>query len=75
VNSPSLTISDVAALLGLSTRTVSTLMRTGKLAHYKIGSHVRFTQEDVDNYIASCRVDGKHQKKREPMRLRYLKEA
>lgn len=51
----SLSAQDVADLLRVSKSTVYDLIRKGEIHSYNIGRKVRFTQEDVDAYIARSR--------------------
>ena len=51
----SLSTQDVADILHVSKSTVYDLIRRGEIHSYKIGRKVRFTQDDVDAYIARCR--------------------
>lgn len=50
-----LTAEDVAKLLHISKNTVYELIRRGEINSYKVGRKIRFTQEDVDHYIARFR--------------------
>ena len=51
----SLSAQDVAEILRISKSTVYDLIRRGEIHSYNIGRKVRFTQEDVDAYIARSR--------------------
>ena len=42
---------EVAALLGVSRRTVDNFMRRGWLVYHKIGRTVRFRKQDVDQHL------------------------
>ena len=53
--SPSLSTQQVADILHVSKSTVYELIRKGEIHSYKIGRKVRFTQDDVDAYIARSR--------------------
>jgi excisionase family DNA binding protein len=46
-----LTKQEVAALLGVSRRTVDNFMRRGWLVYHKIGRTVRFRKHDVDQHL------------------------
>lgn len=50
-----LTTQEVANILHVSKATIYALIRRGEIHSYKIGRKVRFTQEDVDAYIAGSR--------------------
>ena len=51
----SLSTQEVAEILHVSKSTVYDLIRRGEIHSYKIGRKVRFTQDDVDAYIARSR--------------------
>ena len=51
----SLSTQEVADMLHVSKSTVYDLIRRGEIHSYKIGRKVRFTQDDVDTYIARSR--------------------
>ena len=51
----SLSTKEVADILHVSKSTVYDLIRRGEIHSYKIGRKVRFTQDDVDAYIARSR--------------------
>ncbi|MBR2422134.1 MAG: helix-turn-helix transcriptional regulator [Oscillospiraceae bacterium] len=51
----SLSTQEVADILHVSKSTVYNLIRKGEIHSYKIGRKVRFTQDDVDAYIARSR--------------------
>ena len=51
----SLSTQEVANILHISKSTVYELIRRGEINSYKIGRKVRFTQDDVDAYIARSR--------------------
>lgn len=51
----SLSTQEVAEMLHISRSTVYELIRRGEINSYKIGRKVRFTQDDVDVYIARSR--------------------
>jgi len=51
----SLSTQEVADILHVSKSTIYDLIRRGEIHSYKIGRKVRFTQDDVDAYIARCR--------------------
>ena len=50
-----LTANEVAVLLNLSQTKIYELARTGELPHYRFGSSVRFNQQEVQDYIQSCK--------------------
>ena len=51
----SLSTQEVAELLHVSKSTIYELIRRGEINSYKVGRKVRFTQDDVDAYIARSR--------------------
>ncbi len=51
----SLSTQEVAQILHVSKSTIYDLIRRGEIHSYKIGRKVRFTQDDVDAYIARSR--------------------
>lgn len=51
----SLSTQEVADMLHVSKSTIYDLIRKGEIHSYKIGRKVRFTQDDVDAYIARSR--------------------
>lgn len=55
----SLSTQEVAELLHVSRSTIYDLIRRGELHSYRIGRKVRFTQDDVDAYIARARHEQK----------------
>ncbi len=57
--SRSLSTQEVAEMLHVSRSTIYDLIRRGELHSYRIGRKVRFTQDDVDAYIARARHEQK----------------
>ena len=53
----SLSTQEVADILHVSKSTIYDLIRRGEIRSYKIGRKVRFTQDDVDAYIACSRSE------------------
>jgi len=51
-----LSTQQVADILHVSKSTIYDLIRKGEITSYKVGRKVRFTQEDVDDYIAKSRT-------------------
>lgn len=54
----SLNAAEVGELLGISSRFVYDLFKTGKLPGYRHGRAIRFAPADVEAYRASCRFTG-----------------
>ncbi|MDT8900347.1 substrate-binding domain-containing protein [Anaeroselena agilis] len=50
-----LSTQQVADILHVSKSTIYDLIKKGEITSYKVGRKVRFTQEDVDDYIARAR--------------------
>lgn len=59
----SLTAVEVAKQLNVSKNTVYEIIRRGEINSYRVGRKIRFTQEDVDDYIARFR----HEKQTAPV--------
>lgn len=60
----SISAQEVADILHVSKSTIYELIRRGEINSYKIGRKVRFTQDDVDAYIARSR----HEQSVQPVR-------
>ena len=67
----SLSTQEVAQILHVSKSTIYELIRRGEINSYKIGRKVRFTQDDVDAYIARSR----HEQSVLPVKRVELKSA
>jgi len=67
----SLSTQEVAQILHVSKSTIYELIRRGEINSYKIGRKVRFTQDDVDAYIARSR----HEQSVQPVRRLELNSA
>lgn len=67
----SLSTLEVAELLHVSRSTIYELIRRGEINSYKIGRKVRFTQDDVDAYIARSR----HERSMQPVRRSEISSA
>lgn len=63
-NAKSLSTQEVAEILHVSKSTIYELIRRGEINSYKVGRKVRFTQDDVDAYIARSR----HEQSVQPVR-------
>lgn len=61
----SLSTQEVADILHVSKSTIYDLIRRGEIHSYKIGRKVRFTQDDVDIYIARSR----HEHSTQPVKV------
>lgn len=51
-----LTVEEVAEVLGVNGETVRRWAREGRLAAYKIGRRLRFRPQAVDEFLESCRL-------------------
>ncbi|MBQ9687319.1 MAG: helix-turn-helix transcriptional regulator [Oscillospiraceae bacterium] len=60
----SLSTQEVADILHVSKSTIYELIRRGEIHSYRVGRKVRFTQDDVDTYIARAR----HEQSVQPVR-------
>ena len=58
-----LSIKQAAAQLAVSGRLLYKLVDEGKIASYRIGGAVRISEEDLDNYLQSRRLERKGNKK------------
>ena len=67
----SLSTQEVAQILHVSKSTIYELIRRGEINSYKIGRKVRFTQDDVDSYIARSR----HEQSVQPVKRVELQSA
>ena len=67
----SLSTQEVAQILHVSKSTIYELIRRGEINSYKIGRKVRFTQDDVDAYIARSR----HEQSVQPVKRVDLQSA
>ncbi|MBQ6371964.1 MAG: helix-turn-helix transcriptional regulator [Oscillospiraceae bacterium] len=67
----SLSTQEVADILHVSKSTIYELIRRGEINSYKIGRKVRFTQDDVDAYIARSR----HEQSVQPVKRVELSSA
>lgn len=67
----SLSTQEVAQILHVSKSTIYELIRRGEINSYKIGRKVRFTQDDVDAYIARSR----HEQSVQPVKRVELQSA
>jgi excisionase family DNA binding protein len=49
--SPIHSVDDAAHYLGVSTRTIRRLVASRAISHRRVGGLVRFTQDDLQNYV------------------------
>ena len=54
-NTKALTAQDVADQLGIAKNTVYELIKRGEINSYKVGRKVRFTQQDIEDYIQNAK--------------------
>lgn len=52
-------VSEVAAALEVSTRTVYRMLESGELEHLKIGGSRKITEEQFQNFLEKCADAGK----------------
>ena len=55
-----LTVSETAAYLNTSERFVRRLIAERRIAFHHVGRHVRFSINDLDAWLATCRVEPLH---------------
>ena len=48
---------EVAVRLGVSHRTIRRIRDEGKISYTRVGASVQYTEDDVENYLASQRVE------------------
>ena len=53
---PLLDLPTAAKILGLSVCTLRRAVRAGKVPHRRLGGMIRFTEEDIAEYVESCRI-------------------
>ena len=49
---PTLTVLDVASMLQLSKTSIYKYAETGKIQSFKIGSNLRFSEEQIENFLS-----------------------
>ena len=57
--SPTIDVASAADFLGISERTVRRLVAEKAIAHHRVVGLVRFTQADLDEFVADSRVPAK----------------
>lgn len=70
-----LTVRSVAERLGVSQALIYQLSADGRLPCYRIGlgrGAIRFTEQDVQAYLDSCKQSGEHAKSATP-RLKHIR--
>jgi excisionase family DNA binding protein len=55
--SETLTVQEVADYLRVSRQTVYTMVRTGKLPHFRVGNKVRFKRSEIDALTKTALAD------------------
>lgn len=51
-----MTVAEAAKKIGVSCSKLYQLVSTRAIAHYRVGGKIVFSDNDVDAYLASCRV-------------------
>jgi len=51
-----MTIAEAAPRLGISASKLYQLVAARAIAHYRVGGKIVFSQADIDDYLARCRV-------------------
>ncbi len=54
---PKLSLKEVSKYLGVSDKTVYRMVSNREIPHYKIGRKLVFDTKDLDQFLASCRVE------------------
>ena len=62
------TMESLAEYLGVELRTIYEMTCRGKIAYFKVGKQNRFTQSQVDDYIANHTKKSKRDIKREAVK-------
>lgn len=57
---PLLTITQVAEILGVTTRTIYRMLSDNELRSNRVGHRTRFEPSEIRRYIAASRVDSTH---------------
>jgi excisionase family DNA binding protein len=52
-----LSVDEAAGVLGLTKRGVERLARAGKIGHFRIGRAIRFSPDQINDFLESVRVD------------------
>ncbi|WP_342745596.1 helix-turn-helix domain-containing protein [Virgibacillus proomii] len=53
-----LTVSETAKYLGVSTDLIYLLVREGKIIHFRLGRRILFKKEEIDKWVQSQMVGG-----------------
>ena len=53
---PLLDLRSAAAILDLSVCTLRRAVRAGRVPHRRVGGVIRFTEDDLAEYVESCRI-------------------
>ena len=56
-----LTQKEAANYLGLAKSTISMMTSRGELTHYRVGRAVRYTLQDLDNFMQSRKIAGSYE--------------
>lgn len=54
---PLFTISELADYLQVSTATIYRLMHDGTLVGVRVGSSLRFTRKNIEDFLENCAID------------------
>lgn len=49
-------VADAIDYLGITKNSIYKLTKNKELTHYKVGKHLYFTKEDIDNWVSRFRV-------------------
>jgi len=57
VQNQNMTVKEVADILRVSRQTVYTMVREGKLPHFRVGNKVRFKQSDIEALTSTAKTN------------------
>jgi excisionase family DNA binding protein len=68
------TVKETAERLGISPSKLYQLTSRKQIPHYRIGGKILFSDEDIQAYLSSCKVEqaGASKPKPPPVKLRHL---
>ncbi len=55
-----LDVAETAEWLGVEERFIRRLVAERRVTYYKVGRHLRFDAEDLDEFLAAARVEKNH---------------
>jgi len=51
-----MTVTEAARKIGISTSKLYQLVAARRIAHYRVGGKIVFSEDDITSFLASCRV-------------------